>query len=234
MHAQIALNAAVRIVPQGFSTQLVDEADVLGSLALPGVVYKKSPGETLFGEGDAANGMYEVISGMLRICKLLPDGRRQITGFVPAKRLIGLSLGGAYSYTAETITDVVVCYYRRSALDRLMLERPQLTRYLLGAAAQELHMAHEQMLMLGCKDAVEKIASFLRLMASQQGGENDPAEVHLPMDRHDIADYVGLTVETVSRIFTRLKRSKVIALPTANHVEICDWDRLDEMASRQY
>lgn len=232
MHTQFASTATERAVPRGFFASLANESENLGALALPGAVSKKPPGETLFREGDAADGVYEVISGMLRICKLLPDGRRQITGFVPAERLIGISLGGAYSYTAEAITEVMVRFYRRSALDRLMLERPQLTRHLLGAAAQELHMAHELMLMLGCKDALEKVASFLLLMADQQGGEVDATEIHLPMDRHDIADYVGLTVETVSRTFTRLKRSKVIALRTANCVEIHDWDRLDEMASR--
>jgi CRP/FNR family transcriptional regulator len=232
MHVQFASNATARAVPQGFFACLASETESMGALALPGVVCKKPAGETLFREGETADGVYEVISGMLRICKLLPDGRRQITGFVPAERLIGISLGGTYSYTAETITEVVICCYRRSALDRLMLERPKLTRHLLAAAAQELHVAHEQMLMLGCKDALEKVASFLLLMAGQQGGGIDATEVHLPMDRHDIADYVGLTVETVSRTFTRLKRSKVIALRTANCVEICDWDRLDEMASR--
>jgi len=230
MQTQFASTGTARAVPRGFFASLANES--LGVLALPGVVSKKPPGEALFREGDAADGVYEVISGMLRICKLLPDGRRQITGFVPAERLVGISLqGGTYSYTAETITEVVVRCYRRSALDRLMLERPQLTRHLLGAAAQELHMAHEMMLMLGCKDALEKVASFLLLMANQQGGEVDATEVRLPMDRHDIADYVGLTVETVSRTFTKLKRSRVIALRTANCVEICDWDRLDEMAS---
>ena len=187
-------------------------------------------GETLFTEGDRADGIYEVVSGMLRLYKVLPDGRRQITGFLSAGQILGLAPRGTHMYSAEAINDVSLCRYPRVGLDRLIDEVPALARRLLAVTSHELCTAQDQMLLLGRKAAREKVASFLLLMADQQANGD---EVAVPMSRSDIADYLGLTTETVSRTFTKLKTLGLIALPTANRVEIRDRDQLEDFAIGQ-
>jgi CRP/FNR family transcriptional regulator len=192
---------------------------------------KKASGETLFTEGDEADCVYEVVRGMLRLYKLLPDGRRQITGFVSAGHLLGLAPEGVCVYTAEAITDVTLCRYKRTVFERLIDEVPGFAKRLLAVASHELCMAQNQMLLLGRKAATEKVASFLLLMVDEQGSDDDAEAVGFPMTRSDIADYLGLTIETVSRTLTKLKQSRLIALPTPARVEIRDRDRLEELAA---
>jgi CRP/FNR family transcriptional regulator len=187
-------------------------------------------GETLFSEGDDADGIYEVVTGMLRLYKLLPDGRRQITGFLGAGQILGLAPEGTHVYSAEAINDVTLCRYPRAGFERLIDEVPGLARRLLAVTSHELRAAQDQMLLLGRKAAAEKVASFLLLMADQQGSDD---EIALPMGRSDIADYLGLTTETVSRTFTKLKTEGLIALPTTYRVEIRDRDQLEDFASGQ-
>jgi CheY-like chemotaxis protein len=130
---------------------------------------------------------------MLRLVKLLPDGRRQITGFLSAGRLLGLAPEGAHVYTVEAITEVTLCRYGWAAFERLIDEVPGFAKPLLTVTSHELRVAQNQMLLLGRKTATEKVASSLRLIAEQRDGDGTP-EVDLPMTRSDIADYLGLTV----------------------------------------
>jgi CRP/FNR family transcriptional regulator, anaerobic regulatory protein len=190
---------------------------------------RKAPGETLFSEGDEAESVYEVLTGMLRLYKLLPDGRRQITGFLTAGDLLGLAPEGVCVHTAEAITEVTLCCYKRSAFERLIDEVPGFARRLLAVTSHELRAAQDQMLLLGRKSAPEKVASFLLLIADRQGGDGDLIDV--PMTRSDIADYLGLTIETVSRSLSRLKVDQVIALRCAARIEIRDRERLAELAA---
>ncbi|HXP74227.1 MAG TPA: helix-turn-helix domain-containing protein [Stellaceae bacterium] len=188
---------------------------------------KRTAGETIFWEGDAADSVFEVVSGTLRLHKLLPDGRRQVTGFLCAGHLIGLAPEGTWVYTAEAITDVTLCRYRRPAFERLIDTVPGFARRVLTVTSHELRVAQDQMLLLGRKTAAERVASFLLLMADQQGCE----EISVPMGRNDIADYLGLTVETVCRTLTQLKRSKLIELPTHGHIVILNRAELEELAA---
>ncbi len=166
---------------------------------------------------------------MLRLYKLLPDGRRQITGFLSAGHFIGLAPEGVFVYTAEAITEVTLCRYKRKAFDRLIDEVPGFAKRLLAVASHELSAAQSQMLLLGRKAATEKVASFLLMMANQEG--NDGVEtVGIPMTRSDIGDYLGLTIETVSRTLTKLRQDGLIALPTPDRIKICDRDQLGELA----
>ena len=142
----------------------------------------KAPGETLFSEGDEADSVYEVVHGMLRLYKLLPDGRRQITGFLSAGHFLGLAPEGVCVYTAEAITEVTLCRYKRKAFDRLIDEVPGFAKRLLTVASHELSAAQNQMLLLGRKAATEKVASFLLMMADQQGNDDGEA-VGIPMTR---------------------------------------------------
>jgi CRP/FNR family transcriptional regulator len=191
---------------------------------------KATAGENLFSEGDEADGIYEVVAGMLRLYKLLPDGRRQITGFLNPGQILGLAPEGIHAYAAEAVNEVTLHRYPRAGFYRLIDEVPGLARRLLAVTSSELCAAQDQMLLLGRKGAAEKVASFLLLLADQQGVDD---EVSVPMTRNDIADYLGLTVETVSRTFTKLRVEGLIALPTPNRVEIRDREQLEDFAYGQ-
>jgi CRP/FNR family transcriptional regulator, anaerobic regulatory protein len=229
MHATVAATAtkidiAGLAMCRGLARQAASRVIAVSAM------HKARAGETLFSEGDDADGIYEVVGGMLRLYKLLPDGRRQITGFLGNGQILGLAPEGTHVYSAEAITDVTLCRYPRAGLDRLIDEVPGLARRLLAVTSHELRAAQDQMLLLGRKAAAEKVASFLLLMADQQGSDD---EVEVPMARSDIADYLGLTTETVSRTFTKLKVDGLISLPTPNHVEIRDRDQLEDFATGQ-
>lgn len=182
-------------------------------IAAQGSHHKVHAGQILFHEGDDSDNVYEVIRGMVKLYKLLPDGRRQITGFVSAGDLMGLSHDDCFVHTAEAVTDVVVFCFPRTRFDRMLTEVPAFARALLDATQQELRSAQEQMLLLGRKTATERIASFLLTMAERYGdlGGDDTTTFSVPMKRSDIADYLGLTIETVSRGLSRLKKAEVIS-----------------------
>ena len=229
MFAQVASNTVPKVdftalaVCRGLGHEATSNIMALTSLQ------KKAAGATIFSEGDAADSVFEVVSGTLRLHKLLPDGRRQVTGFLCAGHLIGLAPEGTWVYTAEAITDVTLCRYRRPAFERLIDTVPGFARRVLMATSHELRVAQDQMLLLGRKTAAERVASFLLLMAEQQGSD----EISVPMSRTDIADYLGLTIETVCRSLGQLKRSELIELltPTHGHIVIRDRDELEALAA---
>lgn len=185
----------------------------------------------LFLEGDDATFFFTVLSGALRLSKLLPDGRRQITGFVLPGEFIGLSAGDTYVDNAEALTDTSLCRFSVSDLQRIGRENPKMDGRLLAMTNSTLTQARDHMLLLGRMKAPEKIASFLISLLDRAAAADQPAEpLHLPMGRADIADYLGLTIETVSRTFTRLKVDNVVSLPVHNRVRIDDMDALIELA----
>ena len=187
--------------------------------------------QTVFFEGDPAEHVFEVVEGVLTLYKQLPDGRRQITGFLYPGHYFGLALEDGYVHTAEAATELTLCRYPRARLDQLVDEAPSLARRLLALTANELAAAQDQMLLLGRKSAVEKIASFLLSLSGQKQAQGEDGEaLYLPMCRSDIGDYLGLTVETVSRTFTKLRKDKVIDLYQHNTVTLLDIDRLEDLA----
>jgi CRP/FNR family transcriptional regulator len=184
-------------------------------------------GMTIFREGDQAQNLYTITAGAVKLYKLLSDGRRQITSFLFPGDFFGMTINDNYAYTAETMSPVVVCRFPRRKLEALFEELPLLEKKLLGATTQGLAAAQEQMLLLGRKTARERVASFLVMLRRRLCGSGERVCLFaLPMSRSDIADFLGLTIETVSRTLTALKRDGLIALPDANHVAI---QRLDEL-----
>jgi len=228
MFAQAVTNAALKIDPARLAVTRGLERQASGHLMAITSLQKKNAGETLFAEGDDADSVYEIVQGMVRLYKLMPDGRRLITGFLSAGNLLNLGSDRICIYTAEAITAVTLCRYKRSAFERLIDEVPGLARRLLVMTSHELRAAQDRMLLLGRKSATEKVASFLLLMADRQDSDGDAIEV--PMTRSDIADYLGLTIETVSRTLTKLKQDDLIAIPTVTRIEILDRDRLEDLA----
>lgn len=230
MHAQAtaAANQTAYSMPalcRGMQREAANRIAAISSLQTVGA------GKAVFVEGDDAENVYEVVRGMLKLYKLMPDGRRQIMGFLSAGDLLGLSFSGVYSYTAEAVTDVTLCRYSRARFERLVDEVPGFARRLLAVRSDELRAAQEQMLLLGRKMAVEKISSFLLMLADRQAEVQEADVVHLPMSRNDIADYLGLTTETVCRTLTKLKSLGAIkSLSTAN-IKLVDRGRIEELAA---
>jgi len=182
-------------------------------------------------EGDPAEHLFNVTAGMVKVYKLMPDGRQQITGFLFPGDFLGLSANERYAYSAESVTLVTYCRFPRRKLEQLLMDFPAVERRLLGIASNELAAAQDQMPLLGRKTALEKVASLLVMLSHRRERAGFPANpVRLPMSRADIADYLGLTVETVSRVMTQLRKSGAIQLPTADEARIANRERLEEMA----
>ena len=189
------------------------------------------PGDPLFDEGEEAVSVFNVTAGTVKIYKLLPDGRRQVTGFLFPGDFLGLANSAIYAFSAEAVTPATVCRFPRKKLEALMERFPEVERQLLGRATHELAVAQEQMLLLGRKTAKERIASFLLMLsraALRRGQKENPVTV--PMSRTDIGDYLGLTTETVSRTFTQLKKSGMIVLQTGGRVELAQKAALEDLA----
>jgi CRP/FNR family transcriptional regulator len=187
--------------------------------------------EVLFWEGDPAEHLFEIASGCLRLYKLLSDGRRAITGFMFAGEVLGVSFKDRYLFTAEAVTEVKLRRYSRTNMEANLSRMPGLSRELLAMACDELSAAQDQMLLLARKTAQERIASFLITVARRMSANNAPSkEIELPMMRLDVADFLGLTIETVSRVLSKLKSEGVISLPNAHRVVIGKMNALMQMA----
>ena len=166
---------------------------------------------TLLMQDDPAASVYNITEGTVRLYKLLSDGRRQIVGFLLPGDFMGLSLGERYAFSADAIEPVTACRFNRLAFSALIDEKPHLLRRLHAAATHELTVAQDHMIVLGRRGAEEKVAGFLvslrnRLRRLGRGSVTVP----LPMTRQDIADYLGLTIETVSRMITKLSRYRLL------------------------
>ncbi|GGF43662.1 Crp/Fnr family transcriptional regulator [Aliidongia dinghuensis] len=184
---------------------------------------------TLASEGDEASHFFNITSGAVKLFKLLPDGRQQIVGFLFPGDFVGLAVRDTYAYTVETIAPATACRFDRRQFERLLERFPNMAFRLRERASDELAIAQEQMLSLGRKSAKERVASFLLQLsrrAVRLGLPGNP--VTLPMTRADIADYLGLTIETVSRTITRLKTSRIITLGP-DHTVTLHRERLEEI-----
>lgn len=190
-------------------------------------------GQTVFWEDDDADYLFEVLSGTVSVSRSLADGRRQVLDFRSTGDLLGLTIDDTYRYTADAVTAVTAVRYWRHGLEARIGNNPALARHLLATAIEDIRVAHERILLLGCKSATERVASFLLTMAGRpthRGGIDDPLD--LPMARRDIADYLGLTVETVSRTLAQFERDGIIALSKPNRVAVLRAETLYEFAER--
>ncbi len=189
-----------------------------------------SPRQSIFCEGETAEYVFNVTGGDARIYKLLADGRLQGTGFLFAGDFIGLSALETYAYSAEAITQLSAYRFPRKKLEGMLEQYPKLEKHLLGMVVNELTTAQDQMLLLGRKTAQERVASFLLILSHRLNGRGRDADsISLPMTRADIADYLGLTIETVSRAFTRLRRADVIAKGSDGAIQLIDRQALEDL-----
>lgn len=181
-----------------------------------------SSGEELVGESTDVEAYDNVMRGVVKLSKTLEDGRQQIVGLQFAPDLVGRLYATESPMTAEAASDVEVCRVPRPMLERLIEQNPALRKRLMDQALRELDEAREWMVTLGRKTASEKVASLLMLIAIHldPDAQGDRRIFDLPMSRLDIADYLGLTIETVSRQFSRLKKDGVISITANRHIEV--------------
>lgn len=213
----------VRITAVPSPNWLSDLGPTSGPNAIVGYnefTYKR--GTEIYGEGEPAEYIYQIKAGAVRSYKLLSDGRRQIGAFHLAGDIFGLE-NSAHRFTAEAIVDTTVCLIRRRSLECVAESHPVVTKNLLRMTATNLQHAEDHMLLLGRKTSLERVAAFLLEMDKRLTAAGVMA---LPMSRLDIADYLGITLETVSRALSRLRGAGVLNFIGNNQREIVLRDRV--------
>lgn len=206
----------------------VVQADALDAMA--GDVHLQA-GQMLAREGDARRYVFTVTSGALRRIRVLPDGRRLVAGFLMPGDFIGFSGASHYRHSIEAISDSVLCSIAQADMRELCERHPGLEHELLERACVELDATRNNLMALARMTPLERLAGFLLDMAARRqrqgvGGN----QLVLPMTRADIADYLGLTVETVSRSFTKLRQDGMIAASDPHRIELLDSKRLLALA----
>ncbi|MGV8949732.1 MAG: transcriptional regulator FnrL [Cypionkella sp.] len=208
------------------------EADEL--VALDAIKYYRSfqAGQTVIWSGDRMDFVASVVSGIATLTQTMEDGRRQMVGLLLPSDFVGRPGRPAAAYDVTAVTDLVMCCFRKKPFEDMMAATPHISQRLLEMTLDELDAAREWMLLLGRKTAREKIASLLTILARRDaslkaGGR--ACSFDLPLTREAMADYLGLTLETVSRQISALKREGIIELEGKRHVKVADIDRLFEL-----
>lgn len=191
-----------------------------------------SPGDSILAESAEASTYANIMRGVIKLSKMLADGRQQLVGLQFAPDFLGRPFSNESPVTAEAASVVEACRFPKSTLENLILHNPDLERRLLDQTLKELDEARDWMVTLGRKTASEKVASFLYLIATHidplRSATMHKAAFDLPLTRADIADFLGLTVETVSRQLTRLRTEGIIEITNNRHVNVPDLDALSD------
>jgi CRP/FNR family nitrogen fixation transcriptional regulator len=231
VHLESSTHTLVPAVPARYSwsTAAIDSRnDREGTLATTGAVLNFTQDREIYGEGDAADTFFKVVEGVVRTCKFLNDGRRQIEGFHVAGDVFGFEAGAQHRLSAEAVCDCQLTSHRRRGLEQLAATDLALSQKLLAYAMRGMTRAQDHSLLLGRKSAVGKVAAFLMECAQHSAGCQT---ITLTMTRQDIADYLGLTIETVSRTLSQLERDAVIEIPTARQIRFRDPATLQDLNS---
>lgn len=187
--------------------------------------------DRLFTAGDPARHVYNLTEGTVAVSRSLADGRRQILGFLLPGDFLGLEPGESHRCDAEALTEAKVCRFERTTFDAFLQDNPEVALRLLRIASSDLAQAARHELLLGRKTAVERIATFLLDLRDRSGARHLRTHpLALPMTRSEIADYTGLTIETVSRVLGRLKSGKLIELVGASAVRLLDDAELERLS----
>ncbi len=200
--------AALRHVPPAAKATQADAVELMGA-QMP-----FARNSEIYGENEPADYLYKVVSGTVRTYKVLVDGRRQIGGFHLPGDMFGFESGDEHTFSAEGITDCKILVIKRSAVITLAARDNEVAQQMWALTARELQRVQDHSMVL-IKSAQERVASFLLEMAGRAAGGG---AVELPMSRQDIADYLGLTIETVSRTLTQLEKTAAIELPTSRRI----------------
>ncbi len=187
--------------------------------------------ENIFLQNDPSTHLYNITEGNVKIYQLLDDGRIQIIGFLYPGDFFGTYKNNKYNYSAEAIGNLRVCVFDQKVLDKYMDQNPILAKELLNQTSYELTLAQDRMTVMGRLNAIEKIAIFFINISNQRkriGWQSNP--ISLSMARQDIADYLGLTIETVSREISKLKTSNIIKIISSKQLFINDIEKLKQIS----
>lgn len=190
---------------------------------LSGPLMTFNAGEEIYAEGDKSGALYSVSFGAVRVYRLLADGRRQICAFHMPGEIFGFEAGAERHFFADAI-----CPTGLNVL--LPGSEAELSHELFKLALRSLSRAHDHLLTVGRNDAAGRVAAFLIEMAERRNTRYDDV-IELSMSRADIADYLGLTIETVSRVLTKLKEARIIRMTTSRHLDVLRWDALEDMTA---
>jgi len=214
----------------GRTRQLLTD-DERARLAVMSSIVRFKKRETIYLEGDPAEAIFNINAGVVKVYKVATDGREHITAFLFAGDLFGLSAEGIYANSAKAITDVIAYRLPVTMLRRYLAKDAEFDFHFICKLCQDLRHAQRHAFLLSEKRAVTKLAMFLQLIEQLQIARGQQiAEIHLPMDRSDIGEYIGTTLEAVSRAFRTLTTRGVIKLCDREHLRIVDRDAFDKIA----
>ncbi len=204
-------------------------------LALEEIKYYRNfcVGQPVVWAGDPMDFVASVVTGVASLTQTMADGRRQMVGLLLPSDFLGRPGRGQAAYDVTAVTDLVMCCFRKKPFEAMMVKTPHIAHRLLDMTLDELDAAREWMLLLGRKRAREKIASFLAILARRETalqGMRATTNIEVPLTREEMADYLGLTLETVSRQMTALKRDGLIITTGKRGVHIPDLAALQEAA----
>jgi len=188
--------------------------------------------QNIFLQNDQSDYLYNITEGNVKIYQLLDDGRIQIIGFLYPGDFFGSYRNNKYNYCAEAIGDLKTCVFNQKILDKYLDENPILAKELLNKTSFELTLAQDRLTVLGKLNAAERLVKFLLNISEQRnriGWKNNP--ISLPMTRQDVADYLGITIETVSRELTNLKTSNIIKIITSKQIYLSNTEELKSYTS---
>jgi CRP/FNR family transcriptional regulator len=206
-----------------------DELAKLQKIARRKLVKTHQP---IFRDGEAADQYFNIVKGVVKLVKTLEDGKQHIVGLMYPPDFLAQPLEDRHTYSAEAATDVELCCFPRAPFDALLSSQPRLERKILEFTLRELDICRDWTLLLGRKSSYERVASFLYMVARRatligcSGEDRHSVRFELPFTRSEIADYLGLTLETVSRQFTQLKAKKIIFLPTHREIVVPEMELL--------
>ena len=206
--------AGIRQMPRASVSRGAERSPLAQAMQMMGAVMSFPRNSEIFGENEPAEYVYRVLSGSVRTYKILNDGRRQVGGFYLPGDIFGLEFAEEHTFSAEAVSDAKVVVVKHSAIRALSGRDPAIGSELFALTGRELRRVQDRMLLL-VKSAQERVASFLLEMAERAGSGNT---IELPMSRQDIADYLGLTIETVSRTLTGLASGAAIEVPTSRRI----------------
>ncbi|WP_176559954.1 helix-turn-helix domain-containing protein [Teichococcus rhizosphaerae] len=199
-----------------------------GGAAIPGRPSRHLRGSEIYAEGSAIRQLYRVVSGAVRVCRMLPDGRRFIAQFALPGEVFGLDGVEEHRFSAEAVTEAVLIAFARRDLEACLDREPLAAQSWQAYTLEKLAAAQDRFILLGCRSATERVAHFLLdLAARARPGREGLA---LPMSRYDMADYLGLTAETVSRTLTLLRKAGMIAIEDNHRLHLLDTGRLMQAA----
>jgi CRP/FNR family nitrogen fixation transcriptional regulator len=228
MFVQSAATIRRNSSPTGVHSTINDNLLFAGCPELVGSRMTHAQDEEIYGEGEEAEFVYKVVAGAVRTYKLLSDGRRQIGAFHLPGDTFGFESNSMHRLSAEAISDTIVLVFSRRALECCATRSIDVARALWALTARSLDHAEDHMLLLGRKTAAERVAAFLLEMDQRM---QPTGAIRLPMTRRDIGDYLGLTLETVSRALSHLRAEGTVELATARQITVQRHSKLRTLGS---